>query len=121
MFFMSDFHSISRGKNGNASPSGTAVLLKFDTLLSLEKCIKAIYYSNYPLTMYYQLQFAKFYCFIANKQILREHLQRKVHQKNHKVVSLNSKPKRKTIKTKLEKLRSKLRNSTIVNIHSQEI
>ena len=121
MFFMSDSHSITRGKNGNASPSGTTVLLKVDTLLSLEKCIKAIYYSNYPLTMYYQLPFAKFYCFIANKQILREHLQRKVHQKNYKVVSLNSKPKQKTKKTKLEKLRSKLRNTTIVNIHSQEI
>ena len=71
--------------------------------------------------MYYQLPFGKFYCFIVNKQILREHLQRKVHQKNYKVVSLNSKPKQKTKKTKLEKLRSKLRNTTIVNIHSQEI
>ena len=42
MFFMSDSHSITRGKNGNVSPSGTTVLLKVDTLLSLEKCIKAI-------------------------------------------------------------------------------
>ena len=76
---MSDSHSISRGKNINVSPSGTAVLLKFDTWLSLEKYIKAIYYSNYSLTMYYQLQFVKFYCSIGTKQILRECLQRKIY------------------------------------------
>ena len=34
----------SRDENDNMSTSGAAVLLKFDTLITLENCIKAIYY-----------------------------------------------------------------------------
>ena len=41
------------------SATGTAVLLKFDSLQSLENYIKSVYYSNYPMTLYFQIQFLK--------------------------------------------------------------
>ena len=44
------------------SATGTAVLLKFDLLQSLENYIKPVCYSNYPMTLYFQVQFLKLKC-----------------------------------------------------------
>ena len=46
--YLFDFHS--KDEHGNLWSSGTAVLLKFDTLHSLQSYIKSVYYSCYPLT-----------------------------------------------------------------------
>ena len=56
------FDSHSKDQYGNISSSGTAVLLKFDTLFSLENYIKSVYYNTYPLTLYFQVQFMKVHC-----------------------------------------------------------
>ena len=44
------------------SATGTAVLLKFDSLQSLENYIKPVYYSNYSMTLYFQLKLLKLKC-----------------------------------------------------------
>ena len=41
------------------SATGTAVWPKFDSLQSLENYIKSVYYSHYPMTLYFQVQFLK--------------------------------------------------------------
>ena len=56
------FDSHSKNEIGRMSAKGTAVLLKFDSLLSLENYIKLVYYSNYPMTLYFQEQFLKLKC-----------------------------------------------------------
>ena len=49
----------SRGlhDNRNLLSFGTTVLLRFDVLHSLEKYIRSVYRSAYPLTLYFQIQF----------------------------------------------------------------
>ena len=42
------FDSHSKDEHDNLSSSGTAVLLKFDTLYSLENYIRSVYYNAYP-------------------------------------------------------------------------
>ena len=57
------FDSHSKDQYGNISSSGTAVLLKFDTLFySLENYTKSVHYNAYPLTLYFQVQFMKVHC-----------------------------------------------------------
>ena len=51
------FDSHSKDEIGRVSATGTAVLVKFDSLQSLENCIKSVYYSNYAMTLYFQIQF----------------------------------------------------------------
>ena len=51
------FDSHSKDENGNLSSSGTAVLLKYNTLYSLENYIRSIYYNTFLLTLYFQVQF----------------------------------------------------------------
>ena len=63
--YLSDSHS--KDGHGNLSSSGTAVLLKFDTLHSLQSYIKSVYYSCYPLTLYFQVQFIKVDCTASTK------------------------------------------------------
>lgn len=53
-------NSHSRYENGNLSSFGTTVLLEFDTLRSLENCIKFVYSNTYPMALSFQLQFIKF-------------------------------------------------------------
>ena len=53
------FDSHSKDENGNLSSSGAAVLLKCDTLHLLQSYIKSVYYNNYALTLYFQVQFIK--------------------------------------------------------------
>ena len=49
--YLFDCHS--KDENGNLSSSGTAVLLKFDLLYSLENYIRSVYYNAYPRTLYF--------------------------------------------------------------------
>ena len=51
------FDSHSKDEIGRVSATGTAVLVKFDSLQSLENYIKSVYYSNYAMTLYFQIQF----------------------------------------------------------------
>ena len=44
------------------SVTGTAVLLKSDSLQSLENYKKSVYYSNCPMILYFQLHFLKLKC-----------------------------------------------------------
>ena len=53
------FDSHSKDKIGRMSAKGTVVLLKFDSLESLENYIKSVYYSNFSMTLYFQVQFLK--------------------------------------------------------------
>ena len=48
------FDSHSKDEHGNLSSSGTAVLLKFDILHSLQSYIKSVYYSCYRLNLYFK-------------------------------------------------------------------
>ena len=59
-FFLFDSHN--KDEIGRMSATGTAVLLKFVSLQSLENYIKSVYYSNYPMTLYFQVQFLKLKC-----------------------------------------------------------
>ena len=54
LIYLFDSHSKD---NGNLLSSGMPVLLKFHTLHSLESYIRSVYYSAYPMTLYFQLQF----------------------------------------------------------------
>ena len=56
-FFLFDSHS--KYEIGRMSVTGTAVLLIFVSLQSLENYIKSVYYSNYPMTLYSLVQFLK--------------------------------------------------------------
>ena len=47
------FHTQSKDESDNFSSSGTAVLLKFDYLFSLENYIRSVYYNIFPLTLYF--------------------------------------------------------------------
>ena len=51
-----------KNDNGKLSSSYTAVLLKFDTLHSLESYKGSVYYSAYPIILYFQLEFIKVHC-----------------------------------------------------------
>ena len=60
----------SKNENSNISRSGTAVLLKVDTLHQLENYIRLIYCSVYPLTLYFQMQFIKVDCTINARSVI---------------------------------------------------
>ena len=47
------FDSHSKDEIGRMSGAGTAVLLRFDSLHSLENYIKSVYYSNYSMALYF--------------------------------------------------------------------
>ena len=44
------------------SATGTAVLLESDLLQPLENHIKSVYYSNYPIILYFQVEVLKLKC-----------------------------------------------------------
>ena len=48
------FYLHSNDENGNLSSFGRAVLLKFDTLHSLEIYINSVYYDTYLPTLYFK-------------------------------------------------------------------
>ena len=65
------FDSHSQDKNGNLSSSSTAVLLKFDSLYSLENYIRSVYYNAYPRTLYFQVQFIKVHYTVNAKNVIK--------------------------------------------------
>ena len=71
-FFLFDSHS--NDEIGRMSATGTAVLLKFDFLQSLENYTKSVYYSNYSMTLYFQVQFLKLKCTENAKSIIKNAL-----------------------------------------------
>ena len=57
------FDSHSKDDEGNISESGSAILMKFETLDDLEDYIKLIYYSSqHHKTLYLQMQFISIRC-----------------------------------------------------------
>ena len=56
------------------SVTGTAVLLKFDLLQSVENCIKSVYNSNYSTTLWFQGQFFNKNAFRIQKAQLKMHI-----------------------------------------------
>ena len=68
------FDSHSKDQYSNVSSSGTAVLLKFDTLFSLESYVKSVYYNTYPLTFYFQ--FMKAQCTENTKNAIKSSLKK---------------------------------------------
>ena len=65
------FDSHSKDEYGNLSSTGTAVLLKFDSLNSLENYIRSIYYNTSLRTLYFQVQFTKVHCSANNKTAIK--------------------------------------------------
>lgn len=73
------FDSHNKDENGGLSSSGTAVLLKFETLYSLQSYTISVYYNSYPLThwlFYFQVQFIKGDCTASKKSVIK-HVPRK--------------------------------------------
>ena len=64
------FDSHHKDEHGNLSSSDIAVLLRFDTLHSLQSYIKSVCYSCYPLTLYFQVQFIKVNCTASTKNAI---------------------------------------------------
>ena len=80
------FDSRSKDENGNLSNSGTAVLLKLDTLYSLENYVRSVYSSTFPLTLYLQMQFIKVH-YIANaKNVIKYELKKSDCQQGGKKI-----------------------------------
>ena len=77
------FDSRSKDEIGRMSATSTAVLLKFcyNLLQSLENCIKSIYYSNYPMIIYFQVQFLKLKCTENTKSTIKSVLKSKRKKK----------------------------------------
>ena len=48
------FDSHSKDEIGRMSATGTVILLKSDSLQSLEYHIKSVYYTNHSMTLYFQ-------------------------------------------------------------------
>ena len=51
-----------------------SVLSKFDLLQSLENYVKSVYYSNYPMTLYFQVKFLKLKCTENTKSTMKSAL-----------------------------------------------
>ena len=81
VFFL--FDSQRKDKIRRMSAIGTALLLRFDWLQSLENYIKSVYYSNYPMNLYFQVQFLKLKCTenakITIKNALKSDRKKKYH------------------------------------------
>ena len=70
------FASHSKDENDNLSSSGTAVLLKFDTLYSQENYVRSVYWNSLPLTLYFQVQFMKVHCTANAKNTIKYELKK---------------------------------------------
>ena len=66
------------------SAIGTAVLLKFDSLQSLENYIKSVYFSNYLMTLYFHVQFLKLKCTKNAKNTIKNESRKKTSPRTRK-------------------------------------
>ena len=105
-FFLFDSHS--KDEIGRMSAAGTVVSLKFDSLRSLENYIKSVYYSNYPTTLYFQVQFLKLKCTDNANSAIKNAL--KKERKKSTLLKYHQGPEKKCKKLKRD----------IIEIHSQE-
>ena len=90
--FFSLFDAHSKDEIGRMSATGTAVLLTFDSLQSLENYIKSAYYSNYPMTLEFQVQFLKIKCTKNAKSTIKNTLK---SERKKRVSSLKKSPRKK--------------------------
>ena len=74
--FMYLFDSNSKYEIGNLQSSGTAVLIKHDTLYSLESYIRSVYYNTFCLTLYFKMQFIKIHCTANAKNAIKYELKK---------------------------------------------
>ena len=74
--FMYLFDSNSKDVIDNLQSSGTAVLLKHDTLCSLENYIRSVYDNTFSLTLYFQMQFVKVHCTANAKNAIKYELKK---------------------------------------------
>ena len=65
------------------SATGATVLIKLDSLQSLENYIKLVCYSNYPVTLYFQVQFLKLKCTENRKSTIKSALKSEWKKKYH--------------------------------------
>ena len=72
--FLFQFDSHRKDEIRTMSATCTVVLLKFDSLESLENYTKSLYYSNYPMTLYFQAQFLKQQCTENTKSTIKSTL-----------------------------------------------
>ena len=68
--YLFDFHS--KNENGNLSSFGIVVLIKFDTLYSLENYVRSVYYN----TLYIHAQFIKVDCTATAKSAIKYELKK---------------------------------------------
>ena len=85
------FNSHNKGENDNITAAGTAALLKFESLSSLENYILSVYYTNYPMTLYFQIQFNRVTCTSHARNRVRNSI--KIRRKNN--IKLEKEYKRK--------------------------
>ena len=71
------FDSRSKDEYENLSTTDTAVLLKFDSLRSLENYVRLVYYNNLPQTLYFQVQYIKVHCCVNTKTAIKCALKKK--------------------------------------------
>ena len=65
------FDSYIKVKNGNKSAAGTTVLLTFESCSSLENYIRSVWYANYPMTLYFQIQCNGVNCTVTTTNAFR--------------------------------------------------
>ena len=65
------FDFLTKDEYGNLSSSGTAVLLKFDSLNLLENFIRLVYYNTFPQNLFFQVQFIKVHCSVNTKTVIK--------------------------------------------------
>ena len=58
------------------SSSGTAVLLKFDMLYSLENYVRSVYDNIFPPILYFQVQLKKVHCTATTKNAIKSILKK---------------------------------------------
>ena len=67
------FDSHRKDEIERTSATGTAVFLKFDSLQALENYIISVYYSNYPMTLHFEVPFLKEKCTENKKSTIKVH------------------------------------------------
>ena len=67
--YLSDSHS--KDEYCNLSSSGTTILLKFNSLHSVENYIKYVYHNTYLLTLYFQVEYIKVHCSPSAKNVTK--------------------------------------------------
>ena len=73
-----DSLDIHTDDNGNTSAAGTAVLLKFKSLSSLESYIELVYYANYSMTLFFEIEFIRVSCTLDARNRKSKVLRKKI-------------------------------------------